>query len=236
MRSANHELDSPTQEQVEDKRVRTDRRKAVQQGTDAWQRLKSSRDIKDWWAVAEALKVLQDEAASQAGARTGALYATKMESLLQLYRLHDIDKGDRSRAIEMLNHRAAIEKWLSTLPRNQQLRINHPSTVLRHWEKATNPAAQVERKKRSATLKETEQQLAEALEYIDRLESSWDEDTEAEDLMAVLTAIFSERTYDDKVVMLKTLAHMLGVEVEAKETTDRRAKQSVPPLLLEHHS
>lgn len=142
----------------------------VAKGRDAWERLKSRRNINDWWAVAEALKAVQDEATIRAGTSKGGRHSKIMGDLLHENGLGDIDKGDRWRAIEMLKHRRDIEIWLETLPLNRRLRLNHPRSILRRWEKSTVFSSQ-KRKNGPTTLEKTEQELFDALERIDRLES-----------------------------------------------------------------
>jgi hypothetical protein len=84
-----------------------------------------------------------------------------MGQLLQAYKLDGIDKGDRSRLMKMMDHRAEIEAWHRALPVSQRLKLNHPSTILRKWTKATEPPkAPTERK--PTTLEKTEAALLEA--------------------------------------------------------------------------
>jgi hypothetical protein len=56
---------------------------------------------------------------------------------LALHGFERLDKGDRSRLIECLRHRAEIEAWRSTLPLNKRLALNHPSAVIRCWKAST---------------------------------------------------------------------------------------------------
>ena len=58
----------------------------------------------------------------------------------QLARPHhfdNIDKGDRSRLIEVIDNLPAIEAWRATLTQTACLRLNHPSSILRKWKAAT---------------------------------------------------------------------------------------------------
>jgi hypothetical protein len=149
----------------------------AKRGTEAWKRVKKSRDLADWWIVGEALQVLQEEAMNAAGIPvgsnhppTGAAYNAVMGELLQCYKLDDIDKGDRSRLLKMMEQRPAIEAWHRSLPLSHRLKLNHPSTVMRHWAKASEPPKPPSERK-STTLEKTEAALVEAQKRIDQLEA-----------------------------------------------------------------
>jgi len=48
-----------------------------------------------------------------------------------------IDKGDRSRLLDCLEHREEIENWRQKLPLNKRLAINHPNSIWRAWRQST---------------------------------------------------------------------------------------------------
>jgi hypothetical protein len=111
----------------------------AKRATRAWGELKKTRDFNLWWKVGEALQALQQEAMNEAGitARSnsrpaGIVFNRAMGELLRQYKLSDIDKGDRSRLLQMMQFRAEITEWHQGLPDSQRVRFNHPSTVWRH--------------------------------------------------------------------------------------------------------
>jgi hypothetical protein len=64
---------------------------------------------------------------------TGRRYNQIFGEWLTRHGFADIDKGDRSRLFEVMDHLDEIEGWLATLPTTNRLRLNHPATVLRKW-------------------------------------------------------------------------------------------------------
>ncbi len=110
----------------------------------------------------------------------------RMGQLLQRYELDDIDKGDRSRIITMMKHRAEVEAWHRSLPLNQRLKLNHASTILGQWTKANAPPKPAGATRPTALAK-TEQALAEAHDEIHHLKERVAELIEAGVVEAGLT-------------------------------------------------
>ena len=67
----------------------------------------------------------------------GRNYSKVFAASLRKYGFENIDSGDRTRLFEVMTNISAIEKWRTTLPLNQRLALNHPSTVLRRWKSAS---------------------------------------------------------------------------------------------------
>jgi hypothetical protein len=109
----------------------------VAQGQAAWGRLKKS--FADWFVVAIALEHGQHLAMLEAHTNkpVGARFQTVMGEWLRVTGFDEIDKGVRSRLLECLKHRAAIEAWRQTLPSNKRQQLNHPNTVWRAWQRST---------------------------------------------------------------------------------------------------
>jgi hypothetical protein len=93
----------------------------------------------DWMIIAEAIEVGRTEAMQAANANEprGKRYEREMGDWLTKNGFRGIDKGARSRLLDCLEQRAAIEKWRSTLTEAERIRLNHPSTVLRKWKTKT---------------------------------------------------------------------------------------------------
>jgi hypothetical protein len=67
----------------------------------------------------------------------GSRYNAAFGIWLQRHQFEEIDKGDRSRLLRLMDNRVAIEKWRGTLPESTRLRLNHPSSVWRRWHATT---------------------------------------------------------------------------------------------------
>jgi hypothetical protein len=121
----------------------------------------------DWMAIADAHMIGREDAMHAAGTNQpiGSRYNAEFGEWLRKTGFDDMDKGDRRRLFEVMEHRGEIEAWRATLPSNIRLRINHPSTVLRKWRASTSP-----RKERGPTkAAATSAELATALEQVGQL-------------------------------------------------------------------
>jgi hypothetical protein len=120
----------------------------IRLGQAAMTRLARSWD--DWMLVAAALDVGRTEAMRTAHTNqpVGKRYEREMARWLSANGFALIDKGDRSRLLDCLEHRDKIERWRAGLTSNQRAKLNHPSAVLRKWRKsiaATVPDAEPKR-------------------------------------------------------------------------------------------
>jgi hypothetical protein len=68
----------------------------------------------------------------------GRSYNAAFSAWQKKYSFESLDKGDRSRLLNMMDHRKEIDDWLQTLPESERLRLNHPSSVWRRWKGATS--------------------------------------------------------------------------------------------------
>ena len=106
----------------------------------AWKRLKTGgRDWGDWLTVGELLMAGREVA--MRGANTnqpeGAAYNQLFSQWLTRYGLKDMDASDRARLLKVMGHLGEIHDWRQSLTTTERLKLNHPSTVWRHWQKAT---------------------------------------------------------------------------------------------------
>jgi hypothetical protein len=69
----------------------------------------------------------------------GARYRKAIGPWLRCYGFDRIDEGDRSRLLKCFDNLAAINAWRSALPAEEQAKLNHPRTVLAHWQKSLRP-------------------------------------------------------------------------------------------------
>jgi hypothetical protein len=126
-----HKLDSPTYVISDDKEIR--------EGQEAWSRLKKHMSWSDWTSVGRAHLKGRQAAMREADTNepTGRRYNQIFGEWLTRHGFDDIDKGDKSRLFEVMEHLDEIETWLATLPTSNRLRLNHPATVLRKWHAKT---------------------------------------------------------------------------------------------------
>jgi hypothetical protein len=111
----------------------------VRRGQEAWTRLQAGRSWEDWLAVGEAIQVGRHRAMVEADTNQprGSRFNSIFGEWLQETGFSTLDKGDRKRLLDCLEHRAAIEAWRETLPANKRLQLNHPASVWRNWQKTT---------------------------------------------------------------------------------------------------
>jgi hypothetical protein len=111
-------------------------------GQDAWSRLRTERDhrktLTDWIAVGHAHVIGRVEAMHNAHTNKpeGKAYCTEFSIWLKRHDFDDLDKGDRSRLFELMDNLPAIESWLAGFSPADQMRLNHPTTIVRKWRAA----------------------------------------------------------------------------------------------------
>jgi len=107
-------------------------------GQAAMARLKKDKTWGDWLLVGEALEMGRTVAMNAAGTNRpeGRAYTEIFSQWLKHYKL-DLDPSARSKIFTVMAHRVEIEAWRATLGQTKRLELNHPVTVLRHWQKAT---------------------------------------------------------------------------------------------------
>jgi hypothetical protein len=118
-----------------------DRETHVRRGQEAWQRhiQKGDATWNDWMAIGDALLIGRQDAmaAAETNQPIGSRYNSKFSNWLVRHHFDNIDKGDRSHLLEVIDNRPAIEAWRATLTLTVRLRLNHPSSVLRKWKAGT---------------------------------------------------------------------------------------------------
>lgn len=113
------------------------------------------RGWEDWIAIGEATEVGRADAMREANTNeaAGKRYETAMAKWLVVHSFKEIDKGTRSRLLECLKNKSAIEAWRSRLTDAERFRFNHPNTVFRKWKAATEDSGLKQRTKSSQTAK-----------------------------------------------------------------------------------
>jgi hypothetical protein len=123
-------LDSPT---LTDQNLPED----IRQGQEAWRRLRDDHSTwEDWKQVGKAHVVGRATARRNTNKTSGRKYNEAFHAWMKKFGF-DLDKGDRARLFNVMDHLVDIETWLATLKPAERLRLNHPSSVWRRWKKAT---------------------------------------------------------------------------------------------------
>src|SRR5262249_16934386 len=108
-------------------------------GQEAWSRLQTGQSWEDWLAIGEAIQVGRHHAMVDANTNQprGSRYDSIFGEWLRKTGFDTLDKGDRKRLLDCLEHCAEIEAWRQTLPATRRLQLNHPSSVWRNWQATT---------------------------------------------------------------------------------------------------
>jgi hypothetical protein len=111
----------------------------LHRGREAWDRLRTNSTWKDWKAVGKACAVGQATAMHDAHVNKpkGRSYNAAFSAWQKKFGFEGLDRGVRSRLLDVMKHLAEIDAWLAKLPPTEQQKINHPNTVWRRWKAAT---------------------------------------------------------------------------------------------------
>jgi hypothetical protein len=112
-----------------------------EEGSAAWKRLQQHQTWSDWRCVGLALATGQAEAMVRARTNQpkGKRYREEFGPFLCEYGFDRIDKGARSRLLEVMRNLTPIEAWLEKLQIDKpakRLQLNHPQTVLSTWKRS----------------------------------------------------------------------------------------------------
>jgi hypothetical protein len=144
-------------------------------------------------------------------------------------KLRVVDKATRNHAMQCFDNRDAIETWRASLGENQRQAKNHPTVVLRGWNKSNAENAGAEAVKKTSKAAETQEKLAEFerenIALRQRLEKSGENlfalsDT-AKNIARVLAGNMS-------VPKLTELGKALAAELAAKRKLEADKKRAGP--------
>jgi hypothetical protein len=126
------ELARPTPEEPQEE-------DAIRLGQEAWHRLRDYSTWEDWKKVGRAhvigrITAMRDGHVNKPRGRS---YNAAFLAWQKKFGFRDLDKGDRARLFNVMDHLAEIETWLATLTVADRLRLNHPNSVWRRWKAAT---------------------------------------------------------------------------------------------------
>jgi len=167
----------------------------IRAGQEAWQRLRSHATWQDWKQVGKAHVAGRGTAMREAHVNepSGHRYKEAFGSWQKQCGFEALDKGDRARLFEVMDHLAEIEAWLATLAATERMRLNHPTTVLRKWKKSTavpDPSV-IKKPSPYAQLQDAHQQLIEDHHRLEREidlggGDLWSAQDAAKDIQAVM--------------------------------------------------
>ena len=143
--NSNQEVAAPTVDELDNPTHLTAEpiERTICKGREAWERIQNKQRWEDWLAVGKANVVGRAEAMQEARVNTpkGRRYNNAFTPWQYKHGFENLDKGDRCRLFEVMDHLAEIETWRTTLTSRERAGLNHPSSVLRRW-KAVKRAAQ----------------------------------------------------------------------------------------------
>lgn len=107
----------------------------IAEAQEEWRLKKSDRDWDGWVRIGRALLLGRHQAMAEAQTNDpiGKRYNHAFGRWLRDNDFADMDKSDRSRLMDCLDHLEDIRKWRSTLTTNQRQQWNHPTTVWRRY-------------------------------------------------------------------------------------------------------
>jgi len=159
----------------------------------AWKRIKTAqtRMWSDWMAVGEGLQEGQRWAMNKAGTNSpdGPGYRAAINEWLIRYGLVDMDKSDRSKLLQLMENRAAVEEWRATLTDYERRNLNNPTLVYRKWSAANRVRA---RRPRNGAVSITQHNRAQ--ERIRELEETAEH---TDSLRSLLRRVLEEATMSD---------------------------------------
>jgi hypothetical protein len=111
----------------------------IERGRLAWTQIKTDREWRDWVRIGKALAIGRTEAMRQAHSNEpkGKRYSAQFSAWLNAKGFGDMDQGDRARLFLCMDRLADVERWRATIGAGKRSALNHPSSVWRHFERAT---------------------------------------------------------------------------------------------------
>jgi hypothetical protein len=119
----------------------------IHRGKEAWHRLRTHMTFEDWKAVGKACSIGQATAMRDAHANKpkGRGYNAAILAWDKKHGFADLDKGVRSRLLDVMSHLAGIEAELAKLSDTKRQELNHPNAVWRFWKRVTKPPSTEQR-------------------------------------------------------------------------------------------
>jgi len=144
---------------------------AVRDGQQAWVRLRDNSTWDDWLTVGAAHVVGRLEAMRDAHTNKpeGRGYCAGFSAWAKKFGFNDLDKGDRARLFNVMDHVAEIEAWRNKLSFKERLRLNHPASVWRRWKASVKAASGEQTEKKISSAQKLKDSIASLQEDNDRM-------------------------------------------------------------------
>jgi hypothetical protein len=140
----------------------------------AWGRIKKAqaRMWGDWMTIGEGLLEGRRWAMRQADTNRpeGKGYVVAFGEWLRRFKVDDMDKSDRAKLLQLMEERAGVEEWRTTLTDYERRNLNNPTIAWRKWTAATRVKKP---KLRTASVSSTEHGRARA--EVERLQARIEE-------------------------------------------------------------
>jgi hypothetical protein len=137
---------------------------AIRRGQEAWRRLQDNSTWQDWKEVGAAHVIGRTTALRDAHTNKpkGRSYNAAFSAWQKKFGFEVLDKGDRSRLFEVMDHIKGIDDWLQKLTATERLRLNHPSSIWRRW-KAATAAPKVDGEPKISPMQKVKDELVKAI-------------------------------------------------------------------------
>lgn len=194
---------------------------AIAAATEAWDRLKRKKTLKDWLAIGRALMLGRQRAMLEAGTDhpEGKGYSQAFSRFLADNRLGEIHKRDRANLLHVMEEEVEIVTWLQTMPEDEQIRLNHPAVIWRRFQatqrpKRPNLAKRLAQADQSAMLNDLDQKIAGLEEEIEEISMDEDPQTSRDRIVKGLSEYASGQ---ELVALVRETAELLLIWADEHE-------------------
>jgi hypothetical protein len=199
---------------------------------------KGGQNLLDWYAVGAGLDVGVRLALNESGAndRDNKRYKNAFSKWMKGQEwAGDLDSATRTHALWLHENHDAVEELLATLDTAKRLKMNHPTTVRRAWDRAHNPKIEPEGKPKQVKIDAGElRELHDELDYL-KADGVTDADTTAriEDLEHQLDEANAEiARLQARIAELEQASTQMDFVVAKKATkTKGEVRQATPEAI-----
>lgn len=133
-----NDLTGKTVYQHIDNHITADLRAVFNDGAKAYLSLLRDDNWENWLRIGHSIAAAQDLAIEVTGQSSGRGFNSFMTTWYGIYpECAKVEKSARSYAVKCWRERAEINEWRNTMGESQKLRLNHPQTVYKAYERRT---------------------------------------------------------------------------------------------------